>query len=309
MKRRFMLWLLSAMLLLASCGGNTPQPESPVGPDDPAPEPLVLQELSLEIAAPQGSGGDFPAAARDFSGALQETLEAEGIRAEKISLSFSRADAVTAQALAEGGVELGVLNPLSALREEGVLPLAFMSRSGHGPSVGVIAAAESAYGAQLASRAAGSSPISWAEWNRAVVGAVESDAMLYMAADYALTESADHGLSQLSAWRNFKTEEELLAAMENGEVDAALLRKEVCGDRAVLLETDALYEAVFAVSAASEDLADEQVRTALMNALAAAAKTDAGMTFLQQYACGAWAAAEQEETEALRRLAKWEDIQ
>lgn len=305
MKRYLAVWLL-ILLLLSSCGGEPPAPEVP---DEPQTEETVLTALSLELSAPQGSGGDFPAAARAFSEELKTALAAEGITVERMDLSFSRADAATAQALAEGGVALGILSPLAALREDQILPLAFMSRRGEEKCRGVIAASDSPYGQQLASRAAGESALSFAEWNRAVFGAVESDALLYTAADFVFTEQTTHSLSQLGSFRSFQTEEDLLAAMDAGEVDAALLRKECCGSHTVLLETDVLYEAVFAVSGEAEELGEEWLRTALVHALTAASQTDAGQKLLGQYGCTAWTEAEKEETEALRRLAKWEDIQ
>ncbi len=303
MKRVFAVWLL-IVLLLTSCGGEPPAPELPEEPEE-----LTLPVLSLEFSAPARGGGDFPAAARAFAEEWKTALAAEGICAERVELSFSRADAATAQALREGGVSLGILSPLAALREDGIEPIAFMSRTAEGSSRGVIAASDSSYGRQLASRAAGESAVSFAEWNRAVIGAVESDALLYAAADYAFTELTAYGLAQLGSFRSFETEEELLAAMEAGEVDAALLRKERSGSYAVLLETDALYEAVLAVSTAAEELTGEWVSAALTRALTAAAETDAGRGLLEQYGCAAWTQAEKEETEALARLAKWEDIQ
>ncbi len=303
MKKFFAAWLPVMLLILVSCGGELPQG----GETDP-PEGLTLGTVSLELSAPEGSGSEFLPAARAFSEALQLALEAQGITAERMELSFSRADSATAQALSEGGVSLGVLQPLAALRQEGVRPVSFAVRSADGPSCGVIAAADSAYGAQLAKRAEGESPISWKEWSRAVFGAVESDGMLYAAADFAFTEATDHGLGQLGGFRSFATEEALLAAMAAGEVDAALLRKDRAEGYPLLLETGTLYEAVFAVSEADETFSGEWVTAALQSALAAAAETDAGMRFLAQYGGSAWVAAEKEETEALERLAKWEDI-
>lgn len=291
--------LCAALLLtlcLAACSGGTSEEERV------STEPVTLTELRLECSAPNG-GADFPAAARDFASVLQTALAAEGITAETLTVSFSRADAATAQALADGGVTLGVLSPLAALRQESLQLIALLG-SESGGSTGVIAAADSAYGAQLACRAAGAGDITWAEWSRAVVGAVESDALLYTAADYALTESTDHGLSQLGGWRTFETEEELLAAMDAGEIDAALLRGESAGERAVLLTTVPVYDAALAAPSGAALPAE-----ALFRALSAALETAEGQAFLRQYHCGAWIAAEKETTETLRRLAEWEDIQ
>ena len=170
---------LAAVLLfcLAACGG-VPSPEE-------APSaPVTLAALRIECSAPR-AGADFPAVARAFAQALQEALADKSVAAETLHVSFSRADAATAQALAEGGVDAAVLSPLAALREETVRPVALLRREEEAAR-GVLAAADSAYGAQLRSRAAGASPISGEEWSRAVIGVTEEDAMLFAAADYAL---------------------------------------------------------------------------------------------------------------------------
>ena len=301
--KRMAAALLLILLLLPSCSQSGSQPADPPLTE----QPLQIGAISLEISAPAGGGAEFLKTAQSFAAALQEAMTAEGIEVETLSLSFSRADAATAQALSEGGVALGVLGTMAGFAEEGLIPAALMSRSADAPSCGVIAAADSAYGAQLLSRAQSGSPISWTEWNRAVFGAVESDVLLLQAADFALTESTAHGVEELAAWRSFATEEELLNAMAQGEIDAALLRSERAEESAVLLKTDVLYEAVFAVSPAAEQLTAERVTAALRTALMKTAESPAGQEFLAQYGCSAWTAANEEEIKALQRLANWED--
>lgn len=300
MKIVYRNFALAAMLLsalcLAACGGGAS------GEQDAPAEPVTIAELRLECAAPNG-GADFPAAARAFGTALQTALAEEGITAETLSVSFARADAVTAQALSEGGVTLGVLSPLSALRQEGSELLALLTREGEGAQA-VIAAASSAYGAQLAARAEGSSALTAAEWSRAAVGAVEGDDALYAALDYALAESAGSGLSQLPLWQTYESEAALLAAMDADKVDAALLRGSAAGDRAVLLHGGTVYDAAFALSTAAELPED-----AVTEAVAAALKTAQGQALLRQYSCDGFVAAEKETVETLRRLAEWEDTQ
>lgn len=295
--RKFGAALIAVLLLgLAACGGGEmPAEEAP-------PAPVTLAELRLECSAPR-AGADFPAAARAFAGALQAALTVESVTVETLQVSFSRADAATAQALAEGGVDAAVLSPLAALREEAVRPVALLRREGDA-ACGVLAAADSAYGAQLIARAVGASPISGAEWSRAVVGVAEGDTMLFAAADYALWESAGCGLSDLPLLRRFDTVEALLLAAEKGELDALLLRQSDADGYAALLTVEPLCEAVFAAS--PELTVSEET---LLAALRAALETAAGQELLRQYDCGTVAAAENETVETLRRLAEWEGIQ
>lgn len=294
--RKFGAALIAVLLLaLAACGGEPLPEEAP-------PAPVTLTELRLECSAPR-AGADFPAAARAFAGALREALAAEGVMVGTLRVSFSRADAATAQALAEGGVDAALLSPLAALREEAVRPVALLHRE-DAAACGVLAATESAYGAQLRARAAGASPISGAEWSRAAVGIAEDDAMLFAAADYALWESAGCALSDLPLLRRFDSVEALLDAAAEGGLDALLLRQSDAGGYAALLTAAPLYEAVFAAS--PELTVPEET---LLAAFRAALETAAGQELLRQYDCGAVAAAENETVETLRRLAEWEGFQ
>lgn len=294
-RRGALLWALLLAALLSACGGGAAvQPPT-------TPQPIRLTELRLELCAPHG-GAEFPAAARDFGDAFRSALAAEGITAESLRVSFSRADAATAQAVAEGGVTLAVAEPLAALRA-GLLPLTLLAQTGNAAE-GAIVATDSAYGAQLAARAATGKALSWTEWSRATVGAVTADSTLYAAADYALAESAGYGLSRLAAWRTFDSEAALLAAAERGEVDALLLRRDAAAGRSVLLETGSLYEAALVVAGETE-----LPLAAVTAAFQAAADTPEGRALLAQYACGTVTAAEEETIGALRRLAEWEDNQ
>lgn len=293
-RRGALLWALLLAALLSACGGG-----AAVQP--PTTPPIRLTELRLELCAPHG-GAEFPAAARDFGDAFRSALAAEGITAESLRVSFSRADAATAQAVAEGGVTLAVAEPLAALRA-GLLPLTLLAQTGNAAE-GAIVATDSAYGAQLAARAATGKALSWTEWSRATVGAVTADSTLYAAADYALAESAGYGLSRLAAWRTFDSEAALLAAAERGEVDALLLRRDAAAGRSVLLETGSLYEAALVVAGETE-----LPLAAVTAAFQAAADTPEGRALLAQYACGTVTAAEEETIGALRRLAEWEDNQ
>ncbi|MGM9618673.1 MAG: PhnD/SsuA/transferrin family substrate-binding protein [Oscillospiraceae bacterium] len=298
------LALLLCLAALAACGTEeTPAPE----PE----EPVALGALTLECAAPADCGADFPDAAREFADALEKEMAARGFDVEALQLTFSRADAATAQALAEGGVQLAVLSSLACAREEGLLPLLALSREKDGAEKGVVCAATSAYGKQLAARSSGASPITWEEWDRAVWGAVESEEFLVSAASLWLSDGCGHTAAELRQWRYYESEDALLAAAEAGEVDVLLLAgaERLPAGGAVLGETMPLYERLFAVSPKAEALLGEDVLAALRDALHAAAETDAGRAFLAQYGCGGFTAVTEEERAALGRLAEVEECE
>ncbi|MGM9661715.1 MAG: hypothetical protein ACI3WR_01315 [Oscillospiraceae bacterium] len=303
MKRRLAaLALAIGMVWLSACAPA--EEETPPA----AQEPLALGALSLECAAPAGCGGDFPDAARAFGAALLEAMEERGLAAESLQVSFSRADAATAQALTEGGVALAVLSSLAC--GEASLPLLALSGEAGAAEKGVVCAGPSAYGRQLAARSQGASPLTWEEWDRAVWGAVEDAAFLQKAASLWLLDGCGREGAELSQWKLYESEEALCAAAEAGEVDVLLLSgaARLPAGGAVLGETVPLYAHVFAVSCKAEPLLAEDVLARLRDALNAAAETDAGQAFLKQYGCGGFTAVTEEERAALGRLAELEDI-
>lgn len=298
--KRVLAMLIAVMLLLCACGrGETiDSPET-----EPPEEPIALESLTLEYSAPRGSGSTFPAAANIFGAALQEALAAENVKVESLQLTFSRMDAATADALAGGGVTLGVMGIGGALVEEGTVLLG-LSRSADEPSCGLLIAGESEYGKQLAWRTK-TSQLTAEEWSRAVIGAAEGDPVLIAAAQQLLYESAGYTLEE---YRSYATVEELLAAVKQGDVDAAIIRAEDTDEFWALTESVELYEGTVVLSSAAAELQGEAAREALIRAFLTAAKTDAGKELLNRYGCEGFAAVNEREIEAMRSLAMWEEI-
>ena len=115
MKRRVFAAALAA-LLLTGCGSRG---ESGSASSQEAPEePVVIGTLALELPA----GGDADAA-RAFADSLPEAMAALGVKIGQVELSFSPSPAATAQALAEGGVDLAFLSAEDFLRAGGGLAI------------------------------------------------------------------------------------------------------------------------------------------------------------------------------------------
>ena len=115
MKRRVFAAALAA-LLLTGCGSRG---ESGSASSQEAPEePVVIGTLALELPA----GGDADAA-RAFADSLPEAMAALGVKIGQVELSFSPSPAATAQALAEGGVDLAFLPAEDFLRAGGGLAI------------------------------------------------------------------------------------------------------------------------------------------------------------------------------------------
>lgn len=299
--KRVLAMLIAVILLLCACGGE----EHPDAPESVQTEaPLVLESLTLECSAPRGSDGTFPKAANAFGAALQEALAAENVQLGSLQLSFSRMDAATADALAGGGVMLGMMGIGGALVEEGKVLLG-LSRNAEELSCGLLIAGESEYGNQLAWRTK-TSPLTAEEWSRAKIGAVENDRVLIAAAQQVLYDSAGYTLEE---YLGYATVEELLAAVTQGDVDAAIIRAEDTEEFWALTESVALYEGTVVLSTAAEELQSEAAREALIRAFLTAAQTDAGKELLNQYGCSGFAAVGEEEIEAMRSLAMWEELE
>ena len=298
--KRLSVMLIVMLWLLCACAGEGESPE----PQPSVPEePIRMEQIMLECSAPANSGGDFPAAAKAFGAALQEALAAEDVEVETLRVSFSRMDAATVDALENGGITLGLMGLGGALADEGAVLLG-LSRGEDELSCGLVMAGESDYGNQLAWRTK-TAPLTAEEWRRAKIGAVGSDRVLLAAAQQLLYESADYILEEYIA---YATAEELLAAAQRGEVDAAIIRGEDVEEFWALTENILLHEGVVVLSAAAEQLQSEQAHEKLIRAIMAAAETDAGRELLVQYGCGGFAKMNEEEIGGMRSLAIWEEM-
>ena len=299
--KRLPVMLMVMLWLLCACAGEgespAPQPSAPE-------EPIRMEKLTLECSAPAGSGMKFPEAAKGFGAALQQALAAEGVEVEALSVTFSRMDAATADALESGGVTLGLMGPGGALVDGGTVLLG-LSRGEDELSCGLLIAGESEYGNQLAWRTK-TAPLTAEEWSRARIGAVESDRVLLAAAQQLLYESAGFTVEEYLA---YETAEELLAAAQRGEVDAAVIRGEDAEEFWALTENIMLHEGAVVLSSAAEQLQSEGAREKLIRAFFAAAQTEAGRELLEQYGCGGFAEMNEEEVKAMRSLAIWEETE
>ena len=93
-----------ALTLLSACGTAGNGSGSAAVSAQPPEEPLVLDTLALELPS-----GTDPALARTFAEALPGEMAKYGVELASVELSFGTSPAATAQALAEGGVDLAFL--------------------------------------------------------------------------------------------------------------------------------------------------------------------------------------------------------
>ena len=117
MKRRALAAMLAA-LLLPGCGTAGGDPGSASSSQEAPEAPIVIETLALELPA----GGDTQAA-QAFADSLPEAMAALGVEIGRVELSFSPSPAATAQALAEGGVDLAFLPAEDFLRAGGGLAI------------------------------------------------------------------------------------------------------------------------------------------------------------------------------------------
>ena len=96
-------------------------------------------------------------------------------------------------------------------------------------------------------------PLTAEEWSRASIGAVEGDSVALAAARQLLHESAGCTIEE---YRGYAAAEELLAAAQLGEVDAAIENLE---QYIALSEDEAMYETVAQLYEASGDMEAAQV--------------------------------------------------
>ena len=98
-----------ALTLLSACGTAGNGSGSAAISARPPEEPLVLDTLALELPS-----GTDPALARTFAEALPGEMAKYGVELASVELSFGTSPAATAQALAEGGVDLAFAFALEA---------------------------------------------------------------------------------------------------------------------------------------------------------------------------------------------------
>lgn len=243
MKRRVFAAALAA-LLLTGCGSRG---ESGSASSQEAPEePVVIGTLALELPA----GGDADAA-RAFADSLPEAMAALGVKIGQVELSFSPSPAATAQALAEGGVDLAFLPAEDFLRAGGGLAIL---ADGTPDTSGTLVPGERAeivtagteYGRRLAAR----TDPSWEELAHARWGVLGQESRAgYRCLDLWLCDNyEDNGIRDLPEVTVYDDWDALLQAAEAGDIDALPLKPGLRTEELSLLaETEGIVAQVAAV--------------------------------------------------------------
>ena len=254
MKRRVFAAALAA-LLLTGCGSRG---ESGSASSQEAPEePVVIGTLALELPA----GGDADAA-RAFADSLPEAMAALGVEIGRVELSFSPSPAATAQALAEGGVDLAFLPAEDFLRAGGGLAI-LVDGEPMAPEQGdadadravsplvpgeraEIVTAGTEYGRRLAAR----TDPSWEELAHARWGVLGQESRAgYRCLDLWLCDNyEDNGIRDLPEVTVYDDWDALLQAAEAGDIDALPLKPGLRTEELSLLaETEGIVAQVAAV--------------------------------------------------------------
>ena len=307
MKKRVLLMMFAAALLLVGCRKEkpTPQPQPEQPPekppveniDEPTDSILRIDELCIELSRGSSSTEELAAAVRTLPGWLEERFaQADDLEIGRVRISVGTAPAATAQALSEGKVDLAFLPAAdfvsyggAATALYGDIPLPPSS-----PEIGnrgLICAAPTEYGVQLAGRSSGGKPLSWREVSRAHWGVLDETSLVsYQAFDLWLYDQYEKRITDLPRLTVYETETELFAAIAAGEVDAAAIRDDARGDFAefwknpegpdgglldpesiwnevpVLDVTERLYHVVLA-AAPKQEIADARFTAALEQVL------------------------------------------
>lgn len=245
MKRRIFAAMLAA-LLLPGCGTTGGDPGSASSSQEAPEAPIVIETLALELPA----GGDADAA-RAFADSLPEAMAALGVEIGRVELSFSPSPAATAQALAEGGVDLAFLPAEDFLRAGGGLAIL---ADGTPDTSGTLVPGERAeivtagtdYGRRLAAR----TDPSWEELAHARWGVLGQESRAgYRCLDLWLCDNyEDNGIRDLPEVTVYGDWDALLQAAEAGDIDALPLKPGLRTEKLSLLaETEGIVAQVAAV--------------------------------------------------------------
>lgn len=240
--KKILLLVFAAALLLVGCRKEEPAPpQAPVeqppekppveSVEEPTDGVLRIDELCIELSRGNSSTADLAAAVRTLPEWLEERFaQAENLEIGRIRISVGTGAAATAQALAEGKVDLAFLpagdfvsygGAATALYADATLQSDSLQRG----SQGLICAAPTKYGIQLAGRSGGGKPLSWREVSRVRWGVMgEASLVSYQAFDLWLHDQYEKRIADLSRLTVYETEMDLFAAIAAGEVDAVVIR-------------------------------------------------------------------------------------
>ena len=224
MKKVSLLLALALLLTLTACRKKEPEPPAPPAPPEPVEEDVLrLEELRVEFPR-SGLGKDqLAGAVKELPELLKTYFEETGtVEVERVTVTVGSSPASTAQALEEGHIDLAFL-PGTALPNGSAVLLADAYPAEDGTlragSQGLLCAAPTAYGEQLAGRSSSGKPLSRAEVERARWGTVAGDA------DYFTLWLADSfGEAFDGTVTAFDSEDALFRAAADGAVDAIIIR-------------------------------------------------------------------------------------
>lgn len=236
MKRRMLpLWAL--VLLLSAC--------APAGEGEPAPPPeeglLKLESLFLEVPRGDLSAQELARTVQDLPEALRGALADYGV--EDVRVSVGSSPSATAQAVAEGGVDLALLpaedyasleKPPSLLLtaspaapDLGTDPAAWNGGPAEGPAApgapALLCAAPTEYGRALAEK---TDPLTWEDLTVRWGAVEEEDFPTLRAVDQWLWERFGETTAHV-ALSCYDSYEALFQAAAAGEVDLVPLRDDL----------------------------------------------------------------------------------
>ncbi len=254
-KNALLLCLLLLLSALSGCGEAPPEPERA--------EPLHLETLRVELSRNGLSTDRLLAAARELPDLLKTYFAGSlspdgGVEIDKVAVSVGASPAATAQALADGSVDLAFLPAEAFLRfgggaavlkadapQPGLSEGSMLPEDWNGAAIAyeeafpwpagtfaLICAAPTEYGGRLVSRVEGASweelanAPTWDELDHARWGVLGSDSLggyrcldLWLADRYGGNDISD--LADVTAYESYA---ELFRAAARGEIDAFPVR-------------------------------------------------------------------------------------
>lgn len=249
MKWRRLAALMALLMVMSGCGA---QPEEP-----PALQTVEIGTLRVEISKndqdPQALMQEVRELPTLLKAGFDAVAEETGVKVGEVTVTVGSSPAATAQALAEGSVDVGFL-PAADLISSGGDAIAVLaeaennglSNDGEVPAdwngsehatalvpgvrqagtFALVCAAPTAYGAQLSARAESGQALTWEELSRARWGVLSRDSLggwgclaVWLADHY--DDSSVEDLPDVTEYESF---EELLRAAAAGQIDAFPLR-------------------------------------------------------------------------------------
>lgn len=315
MKKLSLLLALILLLGLSACGRQEPEGEAP--PVEEAP--LRLETLTVEISKGSLGTAQLAAAVKELPETLRAYFADTGeVETGAVSVTVGSSASATAQALAEGHVDLAFL-PAEAFLQGGggkaLLADAQQPQPGESSReagvTALIRAGATPYGGQLAARSTGSAPLTWEElenarWGISEEGAARDCFDLWLSANFDGARAAD-----LPRVTLYEDDAALLDAALAGEIDALALCREGWAQAAedgaeealpLLAETETLCTQVAAVR---EDLAQERFAAALEQVLLRLEEEKPEL--MEALGAARFAPVEEQELDSARRLLTLED--